>query len=187
MTYLANFCDWFQRQQAASRLEMLVTLLQMLHPLELRFVGACVEELARKDYYCLREYEIRSNSGQMVAQLSDLSDAACRSRLVVTLSLLYSGNYVTSSVLYRILLNLESIFHQLPKTKDVFDEIILLLVMAKHHPAFRFDQRAEVAELLEKIAASMAQLVSEFFFIGFGASETEERDLGFFGDFSGIF
>lgn len=151
--YLSDFCAWFQRQQAAFRLEMLVTMIQMLHPLELRFISACVEELARKDWSWLHDCELRTNNGQMVAQLNDLANPVCRSRLIIGLSLLYSGNYTISAVLYRILMNLKSILDQLPRTKDLFDEIALLLVMAKHHPTFRFDQKVEIAELLHKLSS----------------------------------
>lgn len=54
-------------------------------------------------------------------------------------------------LLCRTLLSLYAVFEKLPKTKEVIDEVLLLLNMAKHHPAFKFEQRAAVAELTEEI------------------------------------
>jgi hypothetical protein len=160
MAYLEPFCAWFQHEEASNRLEMLVTMVQMLSPFEIRFVGACVEELARKDYYYLRGSEESSNKDQTIQQFADLTDAGCRRSLIIALSLLRSGNYSTAAVVYQILQNLNSTFHQLPQTKETFEEITLLLVMAKHHPAFRFEQKQTLAELLERIVDFVAPMQS---------------------------
>nr|XP_056710968.1 zinc finger CCHC domain-containing protein 2 [Euleptes europaea] len=54
--------EWFGLSLgSAERLEFAVGLLDLLNPLELRFVGSCLEELARKDYHCLRDAEARAN------------------------------------------------------------------------------------------------------------------------------
>ncbi|XP_008115069.2 zinc finger CCHC domain-containing protein 2 [Anolis carolinensis] len=54
--------EWFGLSLGlAQRLEFAVGLLDLLNPLELRFLGSCLEELARKDYHCLRDSEAKAN------------------------------------------------------------------------------------------------------------------------------
>ncbi|KAL8182611.1 UNVERIFIED_CONTAM: hypothetical protein K2H54_058620, partial [Gekko kuhli] len=54
--------EWFGLALgSAERLEFAVGLLDLLNPLELRFLGSCLEELARKDYHCLRDSEAKAN------------------------------------------------------------------------------------------------------------------------------
>ncbi|XP_042318013.1 zinc finger CCHC domain-containing protein 2 isoform X2 [Sceloporus undulatus] len=54
--------EWFGLALgSAQRLEFAVGLLDLLNPLELRFLGSCLEELARKDYHCLRDSEAKAN------------------------------------------------------------------------------------------------------------------------------
>ncbi|KAJ7338459.1 hypothetical protein JRQ81_012328 [Phrynocephalus forsythii] len=54
--------EWFGLTLgSAQRLEFAVGLLDLLNPLELRFLGSCLEELARKDYHCLRDAEVKAN------------------------------------------------------------------------------------------------------------------------------
>ncbi|XP_078249521.1 zinc finger CCHC domain-containing protein 2 isoform X1 [Pogona vitticeps] len=54
--------EWFGLTLgSAQRLEFAVGLLDLLNPLELRFLGSCLEELARKDYHCLRDSEVKAN------------------------------------------------------------------------------------------------------------------------------
>lgn len=56
--------EWFGLALgSAQRLEFAVGLLDLLNPLELRFLGSCLEELARKDYHCLRDSEAKANGG----------------------------------------------------------------------------------------------------------------------------
>jgi len=146
-----EFSAWFKCQEAATRLDILTAILQMLHPLELRFVSSCVEELTKKDYYCFREFEVRYNGENVGAEFNDLTDSCSRSKLLVALSLLNSGNYAAAGALYKALQSLGTVYHKLPRTKDVLDEVLLLLNMAKHHPAFKFDQRLAVADLADNI------------------------------------
>ncbi|XP_048363842.1 zinc finger CCHC domain-containing protein 2 isoform X2 [Sphaerodactylus townsendi] len=54
--------EWFGLALgSAERLEFAVGLLDLLNPLELRFLGSCLEELARKDYHSLRHSEAKAN------------------------------------------------------------------------------------------------------------------------------
>ncbi|XP_026556864.1 zinc finger CCHC domain-containing protein 2 isoform X2 [Pseudonaja textilis] len=67
--------EWFGLALgSAQRLEFAVGLLDLLNPLELRFLGSCLEELARKDYHCLRDSEAKANGAGGAA--SGTADAA---------------------------------------------------------------------------------------------------------------
>ncbi|XP_070603235.1 zinc finger CCHC domain-containing protein 2 isoform X2 [Erythrolamprus reginae] len=60
--------EWFGLALgSAERLEFAVGLLDLLNPLELRFLGSCLEELARKDYHCLRDSEAKANGAGAAA------------------------------------------------------------------------------------------------------------------------
>ncbi|XP_054841397.1 zinc finger CCHC domain-containing protein 2 isoform X2 [Eublepharis macularius] len=60
--------EWFGLALgSAERLEFAVGLLDLLNPLELRFLGSCLEELARKDYHCLRDSEAKANGAAATA------------------------------------------------------------------------------------------------------------------------
>ena len=54
---------WFRDSVSSQRIDLLCGLLQLCLPLELRFVGSCVEEQARKDYCRLVDYELKVSAG----------------------------------------------------------------------------------------------------------------------------
>ncbi|KAM4029179.1 zinc finger CCHC domain-containing protein 2 isoform 1-T1 [Anomaloglossus baeobatrachus] len=146
--------DWFVRTLGpAHRLEFACGLLDLCNPLELRFVGSCLEDLARKDCHYLRDYESRANSlaGPL---LGDLGDPVTRSRLIVYLALLSSENRDVAGRLYRLLLPAME-----PELggweQDEEDE--LLLTMAALHPAFSFHQRVTLRERLERLREAMGR------------------------------
>ncbi|XP_063063569.1 zinc finger CCHC domain-containing protein 2-like [Engraulis encrasicolus] len=96
--------EWFGLHlNSAKRIEFMYGLLHMCQPLELRFLGSCLEDLARKDYYVLRDCETRANSPSDMGLLSDVIDPVVRSKLLVWLSLLGSDNRECAGILFRIL------------------------------------------------------------------------------------
>ncbi|XP_041923130.1 zinc finger CCHC domain-containing protein 2-like isoform X1 [Alosa sapidissima] len=96
--------EWFGLHlNSAKRIEFMYGLLHMCQPLELRFLGSCLEDLARKDYYVLRDCEIRANSPNDMGLLSNVIDPVMRSKLLVYLSLLGSDNRECAGILFRIL------------------------------------------------------------------------------------
>ncbi|KAJ8010503.1 hypothetical protein DPEC_G00075770 [Dallia pectoralis] len=107
--------EWFGfRLTPAKRVEFMCGLLHMCQPLELRFLGSCLEDLARKDYHVLRDSEIRANSANYLAMLSDNTvDPVVRSKLLVYVSLLGSDSRECAGVLYRILGHVDpAVFHR---------------------------------------------------------------------------
>eukprot|EP00061_Rhincodon_typus_P002742 g18341.t1 len=139
--------EWFgSALTSAQRLEFCCGLLDLCHPLELRFLGSCLEDLARKDYHSLRDSEIRANSAADLAGIGDPRDEVTRSKLVVSLALLGSENREAAAVLARALAR-----GPLPLSERGVQEFLLLLTMASNHPAFSFHQketlRGQLAEL----------------------------------------
>ncbi|XP_063154860.1 zinc finger CCHC domain-containing protein 2 isoform X2 [Candoia aspera] len=72
--------EWFGLALgSAQRLEFAVGLLDLLNPLELRFLGSCLEELARKDYHCLRDSEAKANGGGTASGTADAAQTGSNS------------------------------------------------------------------------------------------------------------
>ncbi|XP_075069052.1 zinc finger CCHC domain-containing protein 2 isoform X3 [Mixophyes fleayi] len=161
--------EWFvQSLGPAQRLEFVCGLLDLCNPLELRFLGSCLEDLARKDCHYLRDYETRANGlggepGFGLQQLlGDLCDPVSRSKLIVYLALLSSENRDVAGRLYRLLLlpaigteGLLGIWEQ--ENREPREELLLLFTMASLHPAFSFHQRVTLRERLEQLREAMCR------------------------------
>ncbi|KAM4687669.1 zinc finger CCHC domain-containing protein 2 isoform 2-T2 [Discoglossus pictus] len=170
--------EWFvQSLGPAHRLEFACGLLDLCNPLELRFLGSCLEDLARKDCHYLRDCESRANGlgGEPPAALQqllgDLSDPASRSRLIVYLALLSSENREVAGRLYRLLL-LPGLERLLESWEDeepgevtgargelggAREELVLLCTMASLHPAFSFHQRITMGNKLEQLKEAVCR------------------------------
>ncbi|XP_041669827.1 zinc finger CCHC domain-containing protein 2 [Cheilinus undulatus] len=100
--------EWFGLHlNPAKRIEFMCGLLHMCQPLELRFLGSYLEDLARKDYHVLRDFEFRANSPNDLGILTDVIDPVVRSKLLVCLSLLGSDSRECAGILFRILNQVE--------------------------------------------------------------------------------
>ncbi|XP_020364371.2 zinc finger CCHC domain-containing protein 2 [Oncorhynchus kisutch] len=106
--------EWFGLHlNPAKRIELMCGLLHMCQPLELRFLGSCLEDLARKDYPILRDVEIRANCPNDLGILSDVIDPVVRSKLLVCLSLLRSDSRECAGILFQILNHMDpSLFYK---------------------------------------------------------------------------
>ncbi|XP_004602043.2 zinc finger CCHC domain-containing protein 2 [Sorex araneus] len=98
---------------SAQRLEFMCGLLDLCNPLELRFLGSCLEDLARKDYHCLRDSEAKANGLSDPGPLADFREPAVRSRLIVYLALLGSENREAAGRLHRLLPQVDSVLRSL--------------------------------------------------------------------------
>uniref|UniRef100_A0A8C3T061 Zinc finger CCHC-type containing 2 n=1 Tax=Chelydra serpentina TaxID=8475 RepID=A0A8C3T061_CHESE len=167
---------------SAQRLEFMVGLLDLCNPLELRFLGSCLEDLARKDYHCLRDAEAKANGLSDPGQLGDFRDPAVRSKLIVYLALLGSENREAAGRLHCLLPQVDSVLKScgarvreedgpeedmgepgengqaLPGESLGFgaqEELLLLFTMASLHPAFSFHQRVTLREHLERLRRAL--------------------------------
>ncbi|KAM4705044.1 zinc finger CCHC domain-containing protein 2 [Rhinophrynus dorsalis] len=167
--------EWFGHLLGpAQRLEFACGLLDLCNPLELRFLGSCLEDLARKDCHYLRECETKANGlgGEPGLQqlLGDLCEPISRSKLTVYLALLNSENREVASRLYRLLLlpavDMERLlggWDQEDEDDDTGEmamareELLLLFTMASLHPAFSFHQRVTLRERLELLREAICR------------------------------
>ncbi|XP_078400542.1 zinc finger CCHC domain-containing protein 14 isoform X2 [Cetorhinus maximus] len=143
---------WFGELNSSQRVDFICGLLDLCIPLELRFLGSCLEDLAKKDYHSLRDSEIKANNVADLASLTNMTDEVVRSKLIVSLALLCSDNREASGVLYRTLTHIDSVINNygLQLHDRTGDEFLLLFTMASNHPSFTFHQKQVLRqELLE--------------------------------------
>ncbi|XP_075869220.1 zinc finger CCHC domain-containing protein 2 isoform X3 [Nelusetta ayraudi] len=96
--------EWFGLfLNPAKRIEFMCGLLHMCQPLELRFLGSYLEDIARRDYQVLRDFEFRANSPNDLGLLTDVIHPVVMSKLLVYLSLLGSDSRECAGILFRIL------------------------------------------------------------------------------------
>ena len=142
--------DWFRTLDGAKRIDFLNGMLHLCFPLELRFLASCIEELARKDYSYLRDAEIKANAAAEIQLMRDIGDKVTRSKMIVTLALLASGNYECARLLYDLLnVDIVRLLDRMRSCMDekIADEFLLLLTMAANHPAFDFQMKSKMSQL----------------------------------------
>ncbi|XP_017351261.1 zinc finger CCHC domain-containing protein 2 isoform X1 [Ictalurus punctatus] len=159
--------EWFGlRLSPAKRVEFMCGLLHMCQPLELRFLGSCLEDLARKDFHILRDVEARANSPADLRLLTDVADPVVLSRLLVCLSLLGSKNRECAGILFGTLSRIDLLHSRsccglnLPEPGPAaapLEQLALLFAMASLHPAFTFHQREVVRTQLERVEALLEE------------------------------
>ncbi|KAM9333739.1 zinc finger CCHC domain-containing protein 2 isoform 2-T2 [Pholidichthys leucotaenia] len=96
--------EWFGLHlNPAKRIEFMCGLLHMCQPLELRFLGSYVDDLTKKDYHVLRDFESRANNPGELGVLTDVFDPVVRSKLLVCMSLLRYDSKDCANAVFRIL------------------------------------------------------------------------------------
>ncbi|XP_057185626.1 zinc finger CCHC domain-containing protein 14 isoform X2 [Triplophysa rosa] len=158
---------WFSMLSSAQRAEFLCGLLDLCVPVELRFLGSCLEDLARKDYHSLRDAEIKANNPADLANLTNITDEVVRSKLLVSLALLSSDNRVSAGVLFRTLTHIDTIINNYGLQLNdgrTGEQFLLLFTMASSHPAFSFHQkqvlRQELAQIQEILQVTVGDAPS---------------------------
>ncbi|XP_005093273.1 proline-rich protein 36 [Aplysia californica] len=159
-----DLCDWFKNLQAPKRLDYMCGLLHMCLPLELRFVGSVLEDLAKKDFHFLRDKEIKANSPQDLSsnESSSLADSNLRGKFLIALALMNSANVQCADIIYSILKTAESHFESLAGSilldKKAAEEIELILTMAVHHPAFKMRQKLYLGDIQKLVQRRIYEL-----------------------------
>lgn len=155
---------WFSQLNSAQRAEFLCGLLDLCVPIELRFLGSCLEDLARKDYHSLRDAEIKANNPADLANLTNITDEVVRSKLLISLALLNSDNREAAGVLFRTLTHIDSIINNYGlqlNDGQTGDQFLLLFTMASNHPAFSFHQKQVLRQGLVQIQGILQTTCSE--------------------------
>ncbi|XP_068595847.1 zinc finger CCHC domain-containing protein 14 [Brachionichthys hirsutus] len=150
----AGVYRWFSCLPSAQRVDFLCGLLDLCVPIELRFLGSCLEELARKDYHSLRDAEIRANNPADLSGLANVTDGVVRSKLLVSLALLGPDSREAAGVLYRTLTHIDTVINNYGLAPDdgrTEEQFLLLFTMASHHPAFSFHQKQVLRRQLGQI------------------------------------
>ncbi|XP_041853063.1 zinc finger CCHC domain-containing protein 14 isoform X2 [Melanotaenia boesemani] len=145
---------WFSSLTSAQRAEFLCGLLDLCVPIELRFLGSCLEDLARKDYHSLRDAEIKANNPADLSGLTNITDEMVRSKLLVSLALLGSDNREAAGVLYRTLTHIDTVINNYGLALNdgrTEEQFLLLFTMASNHPAFSFHQKQVLRQQLGQI------------------------------------
>ncbi|GAB1598338.1 zinc finger CCHC domain-containing protein 2-like [Argonauta hians] len=73
MVFKETVCLWFQKLNPHTRIDIMCGLLHMCVPPELRFLGTFLEDLGKKDYYRLRDAEIKANNHIDLAKSTNTS------------------------------------------------------------------------------------------------------------------
>ncbi|XP_077567027.1 zinc finger CCHC domain-containing protein 14 [Stigmatopora nigra] len=142
---------WFSSLTSAQRAEFLCGLLDLCVPIELRFLGSCLEDLARKDYHSLRDTEIKANNPTDLSGLTNITDEVVRSKLLVSLALLASDNREAAGVLYQTLTHIDAVINNYGLALNdgrAEEQFLLLFTMASNHPAFSFHQKGVLRQQL---------------------------------------
>ncbi|CAF2883433.1 unnamed protein product [Rotaria sp. Silwood2] len=167
---------YFNHLSGAKRIEFLYGLLHLCQPLELRYLGTCLEEIARKDYEYLYHAEQKTNhlptqnlattnnetNNQPQNDLGseeklDLTDQFTRAHAIVDIALLWAKNRPCALRLFRRLKASESIklIDMLLERDDLdertMDEILIIFCLAANHPAFSFDMRTQMSQTLKEL------------------------------------
>jgi len=167
-----DICSWFKDSVSSQRIDLLCSLLQLCHPLELRFIGSCVEDQARKDYFRLIEYETKANDVaeyELLAAYVDVN-GELQQTLSVYVALLRSNNTLCALRLFETLTQLWSriqsaatrrcasyCHHEQLIDGQIASDLLLLYTMTKHHPAFSFSQRIELYHILDDVKTLLCE------------------------------
>lgn len=147
---------WFKDLECYKRIDLMYELLNMCMPFEIRFMGSCIEEIGKHSYQELRGLTIIANDVEKLSKDSTLSngllDENTRSRVLLYISLLSARNCISANWLYKKLFR-TAVFEDFIvkgncKDDNLHSELLLLLTMGLHHPAFTFDQKSFFGMLL---------------------------------------
>jgi len=145
---------WFKDLSSSKRVDVMCSLLNMCLPFELRFLGTCLEDLGKRDFHELRDTEIRANNCSELSDLQCISDKRTRRKLALFVSLLKSYNHACSNSLYKILANFDSseiATNRSSSDENPLEELLLLYTLALNHPAFSYEQKAVIGNILVKL------------------------------------
>ena len=160
---------WFKDLECYKRIDVMHDLLNMCLPYEIRFIGTCVEEMGKQNYQELCGHTSVVNDPEKLAKDGVISpgllDETARSRVVLYLSLLSSKNYSSANWIFnRFRTELEECINRgNVKDDSVQSELLLLLTIGLHHPAFTFYHKTNFARLVLELIEQREERKSSTF------------------------
>lgn len=146
---------WFKNLKSHKRVDVMCSLLQLCVPFELRFLGTCLEDLAKRDYQDLRQTETEANSLSELnsPEVQSLTNQETRTKLALYVSLLHSCNDACSNKIFKILTkdDINSVLNLAMTDNLVLEELLSIYTLVLNHPAFSFDQKISIDKIFSKL------------------------------------
>lgn len=162
---LDELCAKFSSLSPHLRIDYIYGMLRMCLPPELRFIGSVVEDLAKKDFNHLREHENKANNQMELMKYQIEDEKTLLEGMAFNLSLLHSVNTACANIIFSLLKEKsKTVFHITSATDSkTIDIILLVLTMAKYHPAFTFHQRSEFAEFYRTVEQQLHNICTKVY------------------------
>lgn len=153
----------FKELSPHERIDYMCGMLNICLPLELRFFGSYVEDLAKKDFNSLREAEGKANNRNELSKFSESDDQNFWSKVALYLALLKSSSRTCANYIYEVLENHVQKSLSAMKLNDMDENsihsVLLVLAMAMNHPAFLFQQKTRIFVWFEAAKVAAEQII----------------------------
>ncbi|XP_052816723.1 zinc finger CCHC domain-containing protein 2-like isoform X2 [Mya arenaria] len=160
-----DLCNWFKQLSPHKRIDYMCGILDMCLPFELRFLGSCVEDLAKKDFSHLREQEGKANSRYDLSKFgeSETDGELFRTKMAVYLALLHSSNRNCSNIIFEMLDNhMQKALTEVDgMNSDTVQKVLLVLAMAMNHPAFSYSQKMRMYDLYKMASDASERILNQ--------------------------
>lgn len=152
MVCIDEVVAYFKSLKSYERLWMMCRLQSHCLPIELRYLGTCLDNLSKRDIHILKKLELEANDPANVSEVTCkcICDKTVRAAVIKYLSVLNSNSTKCSELIYKALTNDEGLkrIFKCPKAffndKNAFEELMVLYTLAVNHPAFLFEQKTQL-------------------------------------------
>lgn len=194
--------NWFQQLPAYSRIDFLCTLLGYCSPWEIRFLGTCLEQVARKSYNELQKYELKAGDYKelqermLSSDINILDQDSNITHLIMSLALLRSRSTesfcstIPFDIISRIVREFYTRINDVSPPSRLSDNIRVLLAMATHHPALTSPEQKQFHDYLQQLVDELgsqepssvmrdAQCQTDFTEVGVGKTQVSSHRVDF--------
>lgn len=169
MVCIDEVVAYFKTLKSYERLWMMCRLQSHCLPIELRYLGTCLDNLSKRDIHILKKLELEANNPANVSEVACkcICDKTVRAAVIKYLSVLNINSTKCSELIYKALTDdkgLERIF-KCPKVffndKNAFEELMVLYTLAVNHPAFLFEQKTQLDSIFNSIKQEKEKQLSQ--------------------------
>ncbi|CAI6357219.1 unnamed protein product [Macrosiphum euphorbiae] len=169
MVCIDEVVAYFKTLKSYERLWMMCRLQSHCLPIELRYLGTCLDNLSKRDIHILKKLELEANDPASVSEVACkcICDKTVRAAVIKYLSVLNTNSTKCSELIYKALTDdkgLERIF-KCPKAffndKNAFEELMVLYTLAVNHPAFIFEQKTQLDSIFNCIKKEKERQLSK--------------------------